>query len=82
MLLKGCLHTHTTCSDGKLTPQEVADAYEARGYDFVAFTDHDYLLKPNYRELYDQVKTDMIIFHGIEITAFVQGLHPCGENRR
>ncbi len=73
MLLKGCLHTHTTCSDGKLTPQEVANAYEARGYDFVAFTDHDYLLKPNYRELYDQVKTDMIIFHGIEITAFVRG---------
>ena len=51
MLLKGCLHTHTTCSDGKLSPQAVADAYESRGYDFVAFTDHDYLLKPNYREL-------------------------------
>jgi uncharacterized OB-fold protein len=26
MLPKGGLHTHTTCSDGKLTPQEVADA--------------------------------------------------------
>ena len=46
MVLKGCLHTHTTCSDGKMTPQQVADAYEARGYDFIAFTDHDYLLKP------------------------------------
>ncbi len=26
MFLKGCLHTHTSCSDGKLTPQEVANA--------------------------------------------------------
>jgi len=45
MLLKGCLHTHTTCSDGVLTPQQTADAYGDRGYDFIAFTDHDYLLK-------------------------------------
>lgn len=73
MLLKGCLHTHTTCSDGKLTPQQVADAYESKGYDFIAFTDHDYLLKPNYREEYSRIKTDMIIFHGIELTVFVKG---------
>ncbi len=73
MLLKGCLHTHTTCSDGKLTPQQVASAYESRGYDFIAFTDHDYLLKPNYREMYEQVKTDMIIFSGIELTVYIQG---------
>jgi len=73
MLLKGCLHTHTTCSDGKLSPQEVANEYESRGYDFIAFTDHDYLLKPNYREIYGQVKTNMIIFYGIELSVFVNG---------
>ena len=73
MLLKGCLHTHTTCSDGKLSPQEVANEYESRGYDFIAFTDHDYLLKPNYREIYGQVKTDMMIFYGIELSVFVNG---------
>jgi predicted metal-dependent phosphoesterase TrpH len=73
MLLKGCLHTHTTCSDGNLTPQEVANAYEARGYDFIAFTDHDYLLKPGYRDIYRQVRTGMILFHGIELTVFVKG---------
>ena len=73
MLLKGGLHTHTTCSDGELTPQEVARAYEERGFDFIAFTDHDYLLKPNHREIYSQVKTDMILFHGIELTVFVKG---------
>lgn len=73
MVLKGCLHTHTTCSDGKMTPQQVADAYEARGYDFIAFTDHDYLLKPKSQELCSDVKTNMIIFWGIELTVFLKG---------
>lgn len=73
MLLKGCLHTHTTYSDGQLSPQEVAEAYESKGYDFIAFTDHDYLLKQNYREIYGQVKTDMLVFYGIELTIFVNG---------
>lgn len=73
MLLKGGLHIHTTCSDGKLTPQEVADAYLERGYDFIAFTDHDYLLKDNYREIYNEVKSDLLLFHGIELTVFVKG---------
>lgn len=73
MLLKGALHVHTTCSDGELTPQEVANAYEERGFDFIAFTDHDYLVKPNYRDVYSQVKSGMILFHGIELTVFVKG---------
>jgi predicted metal-dependent phosphoesterase TrpH len=73
MLLKGALHIHTTCSDGELTPQEAANAYEERGFDFIAFTDHDYLVKPNYRDLYAQVKSRMIILHGIELTVFVKG---------
>ena len=73
MLLKGCLHTHTTCSDGKLTPQQVADTYQSLGYDFIAFTDHDYLLKTEYDELYDSVRTDLIIFKGVELTVFEKG---------
>ncbi len=73
MLLRGCLHTHTTCSDGKMTPQEVADAYEERGYDFIAFTDHDYLLKPASYEMYRRVRSGLIIFIGIELTVFVKG---------
>jgi PHP domain len=73
MLLKGCLHTHTTCSDGKMTPQEVADAYRDRGYDFIAFTDHDYLIKPRSYEIYRAVRSDLIIFVGIELTVFVKG---------
>ena len=38
---KANLHTHTTVSDGRLTPQEVKDAYKARGYQIIAFTDHE-----------------------------------------
>jgi len=41
--LKGNLHTHTTLSDGRSTPQGRVDAYRARGYDFLALTDHERL---------------------------------------
>lgn len=37
---KGDTHLHTACSDGKGTPFEVACAYRAAGYDFIAVTDH------------------------------------------
>jgi hypothetical protein len=73
MILKGCVHTHTTCSDGKMTPQAVAEAYQARGYDFIAFTDHDYLLKPDYLEEYSRVRSELVLFHGIELTVFFKG---------
>lgn len=34
------LHTHTTVSDGKLTPAEALACYREKGYDAVALTDH------------------------------------------
>ena len=34
------LHTHTTLSDGRRTPEEVARIYRNAGYDAVALTDH------------------------------------------
>lgn len=40
--LKGNLHSHTVNSDGKLTPEEMIEAYKHHGYDFLAITDHDY----------------------------------------
>jgi len=39
--LKGNLHSHTVNSDGKLTPEEMKEAYIHHGYDFLAITDHD-----------------------------------------
>jgi len=41
---KANLHCHTTCSDGKLSPEEVKEAYSKQGYSVIAFTDHDILL--------------------------------------
>jgi hypothetical protein len=37
---KGCLHVHSTASDGERTPAEVLAWYRSRGYHFVALTDH------------------------------------------
>lgn len=68
MMLKGQLHTHTTYSDGVLSPQEVADVYADLGFDFLAFTDHDHLLKTSYRHAISRVQSDLLIFVGIEMT--------------
>ncbi len=43
--LKINFHTHTTCSDGKKTPEEAARIYKAAGYDRIALTDH-YIFSP------------------------------------
>ena len=41
---KANLHCHTTVSDGRLTPEEVKNAYKAEGYSVIAYTDHDVLI--------------------------------------
>ena len=50
-LYKVNLHTHSTLSDGKLTPQQLKEFYMANGYDAVAFTDHRKCIP--HRELMD-----------------------------
>lgn len=35
------LHTHTTCSDGRLSPEELVTAAKAAGLNYIAITDHD-----------------------------------------
>lgn len=35
------MHCHTVISDGKMTPEEIKEAYLAEGYSAVAFTDHE-----------------------------------------
>jgi len=68
MHLKGQLHIHTTCSDGRLTPQQAADTYALLGYDFIAISDHDHLLKPGYRKAVESIHSNMLILFGIERT--------------
>jgi len=41
---KGNLHTHTTNSDGELSPDEVISLYKQKGYDFLSITDHGKLI--------------------------------------
>ena len=61
-MLKCALHTHTTLSDGKLTPIEVIQLYYNSGYRVIAITDHDrwYDGKTQYK--------DMLIIPGNEKT--------------
>lgn len=37
---KGNIHTHTTISDGVLSPEEAVSLYRKNNYDFIAITDH------------------------------------------
>ena len=39
---KANLHSHSTLSDGKLTPEELVKFYEKEGYSILAITDHEY----------------------------------------
>lgn len=63
--LRGNLHAHTTLTDGELSPEEVIDAYEEAGYDFLAISDHDKLVSPaDY-----QARTRMTLIPADEVTA-------------
>ena len=46
---KGNLHTHTTSSDGAVSPGEAIKLYNGLGYDFVALTDHWHVNEPSAR---------------------------------
>ena len=65
-VFKSNLHTHSTVSDGKYSPQEIISMYAGQGYDVLALTDHG---KFNPVESYDPC--GMTLMHGIE-------LHPHG----
>lgn len=43
---KANLHTHTTISDGRLSPQAVVDWYHQKGYRILAITDHNAVSYP------------------------------------
>jgi DNA polymerase (family 10) len=52
--LKGDLHTHTTWSaDGKASAEEMAAAARARGYRYLAVTDHSHYLREGRMEAQD-----------------------------
>lgn len=65
--LKGNLHCHTTLSDGRNTPEEVANQYAEAGYDFLAITDHR---RYNFSHGAD---SDLLILPGMEADRFLDG---------
>ncbi len=72
-MLRGNLHTHTTRSDGRGSPETVVRHYAALGYDFLALTDHCVY---NYRSYGPQ--TDLMILPGLEVdTNITEGRHHC-----
>ncbi len=74
---KGNLHTHTTNSDGRRSPQEAIELYRANGYDFLALTDH---WKRTVDEAY--FHEGMLVLPGIELdyTLSNQVIHIVGVN--
>lgn len=65
---KASLHTHTTISDGGVTPEDLKEHYKANGYSVVAFTDHDVLVP--HPELADE---DFIPLYGYEMEVNEEG---------
>jgi len=66
-ILKGNLHAHTTFSDGRLTVEEVVSRYRDIGYDFLAITDHEDLIQPDYWVSLPPSDDKMIILPGVEL---------------
>lgn len=64
---KGNLHSHTTNSDGCLTPAEAVTAFRERGYQFLCLSEHD--LFTDYSGEFD--REDFIILPGIEASAYL-----------
>ena len=48
---KGNIHSHTTVSDGMLTPEQSVKLYKDNGYHFLCFSEHD--IFTDYREQFN-----------------------------
>jgi hypothetical protein len=66
--LRGNLHAHTLFSDGVKSPADLIAAYEARGYDFLAITDHEDLIPDRYWRTLSQLSSRLLLFQGVEIS--------------
>jgi hypothetical protein len=59
-------HTHTTLSNGLLTPQQQIDWHRARGFKGLAFTDSDRLMPQSTLEALRAANPDMMLINGSE----------------
>ena len=56
------LHTHSTISDGRLTPEEVKAGYKAKGYQVLCLTDHNVIVDHS-----DMNEPDFLMLTGMEL---------------
>ena len=61
---KANLHSHSTLSDGCVTPEEMKAAYKEKGYSILAITDHNVFLVHN-----DLTEDDFLMLNGLEYNA-------------
>jgi len=61
---RGNLHTHSTLSDGQLSPEQVVQVYRENGYDFLALTEH-------FLASYDYVIADTRAFRSPGFTTLI-----------
>ncbi|MBE6715975.1 MAG: PHP domain-containing protein [Ruminococcaceae bacterium] len=59
---KANLHSHSTVSDGTLTPAEMKELYKSRGYSVLACTDHE-IMVPHH----DLTDNDFLMLTGFEL---------------
>ncbi|HEY5471918.1 MAG TPA: hypothetical protein VIK32_01870, partial [Candidatus Limnocylindrales bacterium] len=59
---RGCLHVHTTESDGGMPPDRLLAHYRMGGYDFVALTDHEMITDRTTAS-----RPDFLVLPGIEL---------------
>ncbi len=73
------LHTHTTCSDGTLTPEALIQYAKAKNLKAVAVTDHD-TVSGNLRALKEGEALQLEVIPGVELSAaYTEGsLHILG----
>ncbi len=62
---RGALHTHTTRSDGALSPDQLAAAYAREGFAFLVVTDHDAVTRAS-------APRGMLVLPGEEIATCVK----------
>lgn len=62
---KANLHCHSTISDGVMTPEELKKQYQSRGYQILAYTDHEVLVP--HRELDEK---DFLTIPGYEVQIY------------
>jgi DNA polymerase (family X) len=85
--IRGDVHMHTDATDGKNTIREMAEAAAARGYEYIAITDHSKNLAMTFgldderalehmqriREVNDAMEGRIRIFTGIEVDILSDG---------